>query len=371
MKRLLTLVWKEFAHLKRDPITVRLIFFIPIFQTLLFGYAIDFDVKHLKTVVVDESRSYESRELVARLTASDYFRIVRYAGSLDEMGRDLDAARASVGLVIDRDYGKDLRRGAPARALLVVNGSDNVVSSQAIAVASGVARQLSAGILMRKAGWEGTAPPVDLRVRAWYNPDLRTATFVIPGLLALILTFTLIPFTAVAIVREQERGTLEQLQLSPVSRLGLIVGKILPYLLIGLFQLTLVTGLMRFVFDIEIAGSVAGLYAAGIVFIFSVLGLGMLVSTAAKTQMQAIQLSFFFMLPFVFLSGYVFPIDGMPRIFQLITYFVPARYFIEVIRGIVLRGASLAELWRPVALLVLYAVLIVGAAAMKFRKRAA
>jgi ABC-2 type transport system permease protein len=371
MKRLLTLVWKEFAHLRRDPITVRLILFIPIFQTLLFGYAINFDVKHLKTVVVDESRSYESRELVARLTASDYFRIVKFVPSLFEMGRELDAAHASVGLVIDRDYGKNLRRGVPARALLVVNGSDNVVSSQAIAVASGVARQLSAGILMRKAGWEDAAPPVDLRVRAWYNPDLRTATFVIPGLIALILTFTLIPFTAVAIVREKERGTLEQLQLSPVSRVGLIVGKILPFLLIGLFQLTLVVVLMRFVFDIEIAGSLAGLYTAGIVFIFSVLGLGMLVSTAAKTQMQAIQLSFFFMLPFVFLSGYVFPIDGMPRIFQLITYLVPARYFIEVIRGVVLRGAGLAELWRPVALLVLYTVVIVGAAALKFRKRAA
>jgi ABC-2 type transport system permease protein len=371
VKRLRTLVWKEFAHLRRDPITVRLIFFIPIFQTLLFGYAINFDVKRLRTVVVDESRSYESRELVAKLTASDYFRIVRYAPSMEEMGRDLDADHASVGLVVDRDFAKDLRRGAPARALLVVNASDNVVSGQAMAVASGVARQLSGAILVRRAHWTGPDPPVDMRVRAWYNPDLRTATFVIPGLLALILTFTLIPFTAVAIVREQERGTLEQLQLSPVSRVGLIVGKILPFLLIGLFQLTLVTGLMRFVFDIEIAGSVAALYAVGVVFIFAVLGLGMLVSTVAKTQMQAIQLSFFFMLPFVFLSGYVFPIDGMPRFFQLVTFLVPARYFIEVIRGIVLRGASLLDLWRPVALLLLYAVLIVGAAALKFRKRAA
>ncbi|HQR44935.1 MAG TPA: ABC transporter permease [Thermoanaerobaculia bacterium] len=371
MKRLLTLVWKEFAHLRRDPITVRLIFFIPIFQTLLFGFAIDFDVKQLKTVVVDESRSFESRELVAKLTASDYFRVVTTADTLEAMGRELDAAHAAVGLVIDREYARNLRRGVPAEVLLVVNGSDNVVSSQAIAVASGVARQLSAGILLRRAGWKGADPPVDLRVRAWYNPELRTATFVIPGLLALILTFTLIPFTAVAIVREEERGTLEQLRLSPVSRLGLVVGKILPFLLIGLLQMTLVTGLMRFVFGIEVVGSVAGLYAAGLVFIFCVLGLGMLVSTAAKTQMQAVQLSFFFLLPFVFLSGYVFPIDGMPRFFQLLTYLIPARYFIEVIRGIVLRGAGLADLWPSVALLVLYAVVIVGAAALKFRKRAA
>jgi len=371
VKRLLTLVWKEFAHLKRDPITVRLIFFIPIFQTLLFGYAINFDVKNLRTVVVDESRSFESREFVSRLTASDYFRIVKYVDTLDEMGRELDAARAVAGLVLDRDFGKDVRAGRPARALLVVNGSDNVVSGQGIAVASGVAREMSTELLARRARWTEGAPPVDLRVRPLYNPDLRTATFVIPGLLALILTFTLIPFTAGAIVREQERGTLEQLQLSPVSPAGLVVGKILPFLLIGLFQLTLVVFLMRVVFSIPIAGSLLGLYAAGLIFIFAVLGLGMLISTVAKTQMQAVQLSFFFMLPFVFLSGYVFPIDGMPRIFQLLTYLIPARYFIEVIRGIVLRGATLAEMWRSVALLVLYAVVIVGAAALKFRKRAA
>jgi ABC-2 type transport system permease protein len=371
VKRLRTLVWKEFAHLRRDPITVRLIFFIPIFQTLLFGYAINFDVRNLRTVVVDESRSFESREFVARLTASDYFRIVTYADSMEAMGRELDSARAVAGIVLDRDFGKNVRAGRPARALLVVNGSDNVVSGQGIAVASGVARQMSAALLARRAHVTAGRPLVDLRVRPLYNPDLRTATFVIPGLIAIILTFTLIPFTAGAIVREQERGTLEQLQLSPVSRLGLIVGKLLPFLLIGLFQLTLVVVLMRFVFAIPIAGSVAGLYAAGVVFICSVLGLGMLISTVAKTQMQATQLSFFFMLPVVFLSGYVFPIDGMPRIFQLITYLIPARYFIEVIRGIVLRGATLAEMWRSVLLLVLYAVVIVGAAAWKFRRRTA
>jgi ABC-2 type transport system permease protein len=371
VKRLLTLVWKEFTQLRRDPITIRLIIFIPVFQTLLFGYAINFDVKHLPTVLLDESRSPESRDLVARLTASEYFRIVRSVDSMEEMGRELDAAHAVAALVVDRNYGKDLSRGAPARALLVVNASDNVVSNQAIAVASGVARQLSLATLVRKAGWRKDALPVDLRVRAWYNPDLRTATFVIPGLMGLILTFTLIPFTAAAIVRERERGTLEPLQLSPVPRLGLILGKILPFLLIGLFQLTLVTLLMRFLFAIPIAGSVAALYAAGLMYIGAVLSLGILVSTVAKTQMQALQLSFLFMLPAVFLSGYVFPIDGMPWFFQLVTYLVPLRFFIEVIRGVVLRGADFGELWRPVALLVLYTVTLVTAATLRFRKSAA
>jgi ABC-2 type transport system permease protein len=371
MRRLLALVRKEFLQLSRDRVTLRMIVVIPVLQTLIFGFAIDYDVKHLKTVVFDEDRSFESRELVAKLAASDYFRILGSVDSFDELQRELDMARASVGLVIDRDYGKNLRGGRAAGALLVVNASDTVVSSQAMGVAGGVAMKLSLSVLAPRAGWRAGALPVDLRLRAWYNPDLKTATFIVPGLIAILLTFTLIQFTAMAIVRERERGTLEQLQVTPFTRLELILGKILPYLAIGVFQLTLVVLLMRFVFAVPIAGSLAGLYASGLVFIAAVLGLGMLVSTVAKTQMQAMQMSFFFMLPFVFLSGYVFPIDGMPPVFQLVTYLIPARYFIEVIRGIVLRGAGFADLWQPVAALVVYTVLIVGVAVFRFRKTSA
>ena len=302
MRRLRALMTKEFRQLLRDRVTLRMIVLIPVMQTMIFGFAIDYDVKHLATVVLDEDRSFESRELVAKLTASEYFRVLGAVGSFEEMQRELDANRASVGLVIDRDYGKNRRSGHAARALLVVNASDTVVSSQAMGVAGGVATQLSIATIARRAGWRADALPVDLRVRAWYNPDLKTSTFIVPGLLAILLTFTLVQFTAMAIVRERERGTLEQLQVTPFTRLELILGKILPYLLIGLFQLTLVLVLMRFVFQIPIAGSLLGLYAAGLVFIAAVLGLGMLVSTVAKTQMQAMQMSFFFMLPFVFLS---------------------------------------------------------------------
>jgi len=370
VRRLLALVRKEFLQLFRDRVTLRMIVLIPVMQTIIFGFAIDYDVKHLKTVVLDEDGSWESRELVSKLTASDYFEVVGRADSLAAVNRELDAARASVGLVIGRDYGKDLRRGRPAEALLLVNASDTVVANQAMGVAGGVSGSLSLGALARRAGWKADGLPVDLRVRAWYNPDLRTSTFIVPGLLAVLLSFTLIQFTAMAIVRERERGTLEQLQVTPFTRLELILGKILPYLLIGLFQLTLVVLLMVFVFDVPIAGSVVGLYAAGLVFIAAVLGLGMVVSTVAKTQMQAMQISFFFMLPFVFLSGYVFPIDGMPKGFQYVTTLIPARYFIEVIRGIVLRGAGLSDLWQPVAALVLFTVLIVGTAVVRFRKTA-
>lgn len=368
MNRLLALMRKEFLQLRRDRITLRMLVMIPVMQTLVFGYAINFDVKHMKMVVYDEDGSFDSRELVAKMTASEYFDVTGSVSSFGELRRQLDSGLATCGLVIDADYGANRHRGVPARALLIVNASDTTTSSQTMSIAAGVANQLSVQTLARKAGWKDASLPVDLRVRPWYNPDLKTATFIIPGLIAILLTFTLIQFTAMAIVRERERGTLEQLQVTPVTRLEIILGKIFPFVLIGVFQLTLIVVLMLFLFRVPIAGSIVDLYLAGLLFIAAVLGLGMLLSTVAKTQMQAMQLSFLFLLPFVFLSGYVFPIAGMPKVFQLITYIIPARYFIEVIRGIVLRGASLAELWEPMAWLTFYTVLIIGAAVLRFKK---
>ncbi len=371
MSRLLALVRKEFLQLRRDTITLRMIVMVPILQTLIFGYAINYDVKHLKTVVLDEDKSYDSRELVAKMTASEYFDIVKHVGFEAELRHEIDAGHASVGLVIDRDYGKNRRRGTSARALLVVNASDTTTASQAMAIAGGISSQLSLRTLAAKAGWKESGPPVDLRVRPWYNPDLRTATFIIPGLIAILLTFTLIQFTAMAIVRERERGTLEQLQVTPVTRVELILGKIAPFVVIGVFQLTLIIVLMRFLFQVPIAGSIVELYLVGLMFIAAVLGLGMLLSTIATTQMQAMQMSFFFLLPFVFLSGYVFPIDGMPKFFQYITYLIPAKYFIQVVRGIVLRGAGLTELWEPVLWLTFYTLAIIGLAVSRFHKTTA
>jgi ABC-2 type transport system permease protein len=207
-----------------------------------------------------------------------------------------------------------------------------------------------------------------VRIRPWYNPDLRTAAFVIPGLIAIMLTFTLVPFTATAIVRERERGTLEQLMVSPLTRFELILGKIAPFIFIGYLQLTIIVLLMLYVFAIPIAGSILELYLIAFLFIAGVLGLGILMSTLAKTQMQATQMSFFVMLPFVFLSGFVFPIEGMPVFFQYISRLIPARYFIEVLRGIVLRGAALGELSEPILWLAGYTVLIIGLAVVRFKK---
>jgi ABC-2 type transport system permease protein len=371
MHRLLALTWKEFMQLKRDRLTLRMIILVPLMQTLIFGFAINYDVKHLPTVVLDESRSYDSRELVAKMTASGYFEIVGAVDSFDALRRVIDGGRASVGLVIHRDFGRNRHRGVPAEALLIVNASDTTTATQAMAIAGGISTGLSVETLARQAGWRHQQLPVDVRVRPWYNADLRTATFILAGLIAIILTFTLIQFTAGAIVRERERGTLEQLQVTPLRRWEIIVGKICPFILIGYVQLTLTLLLMRYLFDIHVQGSLVSLYLVGFVFISAVLGLGILISTVARTQMQASQLSILFLLPFVFLSGYIFPIDGMPRFFQWVSLLIPARYFIEVTRGIVLRGASLAELAEPLAYLSVFAVGIIGLAVVRFKKTAA
>jgi ABC-2 type transport system permease protein len=371
MKRLFALTWKEFLQLKRDRMTLRMIVMVPVMQTLIFGYAINYDVKHLRTVVLDESRTYDSREFVAKMTGTGYFDVVKHVDSMDDMRREIDGGHASVGLVFDRDFGKNRHRGRPAEAFLIVNASDTTTSSQAMSIMSGISQTMSIQTLARRGNWTYRQLPVDVRVRPWYNPDLKTARFIIPGLIAIILTFTLIQFTAIAIVRERERGTLEQLQVTPATRSELILGKILPFIAIGHFQFTLTILLMRFLFGIEIVGSIFQLYLVGFLFMAAVLGLGMLISTIAQTQMQATQMSMFFLLPFVFLSGYVFPIEGMPTIFRYISNVIPAKYFISVIRGIVLRGASITELWQPTAMLAIYTFLIIALAVARFKKTTA
>ena len=338
MNKFLAFVKKEFRHILRDKRTLLILLGMPVAQVIIFGYAINYDVKNLRTVVLDESRSYDSRELVAKMGATGYFRIIGHVDSMDEMQREIDSARASVGLIIDRDYGKNRHRGLPADAFLIVNASDTTTSSQAMSIMSGISQTMSIQTLARRGDWTYKQLPINVRVRPWYNPDLKTSRFIIPGLIAIILTFTLIQFTAGAIVRERD------------------------------FQFTLTLLLMRFLFKIEIMGSVLELYVVGFLFMGAVLGLGMLISTIAQTQMQASQMSMFFLLPFVFLSGYVFPIDGMPKVFQWISMAIPAKYFIEVIRGIVLRGASIADLWKPTALLATYTTLIITLAVVRFKK---
>jgi ABC-2 type transport system permease protein len=235
---------------------------------------------------------------------------------------------------------------------------------------SGIASGISLKVLSTKAGWKAQATPVDLRIRPWYNPELRTADFIIPGLIAIVLTFTLVQFTAISVVKERELGTLEQLQVTPITRWQLIVGKILPFVLIGYVQTFLMVVLMGWLFEVHPQGSVAALYLLTGLYIAAVLGLGILISTIAQTQMQASNMSMMLVMPFVFLSGYVFPIGGMPTIFQWMCKLVPANYAIQILRGIVLRGATMRDLSEPIFWLSLYTVGIIGLAVVRFKKTA-
>jgi ABC transporter DrrB family efflux protein len=370
MRRLLALTWKELLQIKRDPMTMKMIVMVPVMQLLIFGYAINYDVKHMTTVVMDESRTYESRELVDKMQATGYFDIIGRVDSYQELRTSIDSAKALVGLVIDRDFGKDSHRGAPAKAFLIVNASDSTTSNQATGIVSGIASGISLKVLSTKAGWKSHTTPVDLRIRPWYNPELRTADFIIPGLIAIVLTFTLVQFTAISVVKERELGTLEQLQVTPITRWQLIVGKILPFVLIGYVQTLLMVVLMGFLFEVHPQGSVAALYLLTGLYIAAVLGLGILISTIAQTQMQASNMSMMLVMPFVFLSGYVFPIGGMPMIFQWLCKLVPANYAIQILRGIVLRGATMRDLREPIFWLSLYTVGIIGLAVIRFKKTA-
>jgi ABC-2 type transport system permease protein len=370
MNRLIALTRKELRQLSRDHMSIRMIVFVPVMQLIIFGYAINYDVKHLRTVVLDESRSYESRELVAKMEASEYFDVIGRVDSYAALQDAIDSAGAVAGLVIDRDFGKNRHRGTPAEALLVVNASDSTTSQQAMSVASGIANRLSVQLLGRQAGWTAGGLPVDVRLRPWYNPELKTTNFIIPGLVAIVLTFTLVQFTANGIVKEREFGTLEQLQVTPITRIELILGKIVPFVLIGYVQLTILVVMQEWLFGVETVGSMVAMYALNGLYIAAVLGLGILISTIATTQMQATQLSMMLMLPFVFLSGYIFPIDGMPTIFQWLSTLVPAKYAMQILRGLVLRGATVAELAQPIAMLALYTVVIISLAVLRFKKTA-
>ena len=370
MRRMLALAWKELLQIRRDSMTMRMIVGVPIMQLVIFGYAINYDVKHMAAVVLDDSRSFESRELVAKMEATGYFDIIGRVDSYAQMRTAIDSAQAMAGLVIDRDFGKDTHRGAPARALLIVNASDSTTSNQAMGIVNGIASGISAGTLAQLADWTAPGKPVDVRVRPWYNPELRTANFIIPGLIAIVLTFTLVQFTAISIVKERELGTLEQLQVTPITRAELILGKILPFLLIGYVQTVLMVVMMGWLFDVHVQGSMAALFVLSGLYIAAVLGIGTLISTIAETQMQASSLSMMLALPFVFLSGYVFPIGGMPAIFQWLTQLVPANYAIQILRGIVLRGATMRDLVAPIAWLTIYTVGIIGLAVVRFKKTA-
>jgi ABC-2 type transport system permease protein len=366
LRRLRAVALKEVRQLSRDRVTFGMIVGVPLLQIMLFGYAINFDVRHLSTVVQDEANTSMSRELIAQLRATQVVDVRYMANSSAELDRLLREGRASMAVVIPRDFERRLQSNTRPVLQILVDGSQPSLSG----VAAGLANLplLTRHGIGPYAGGKRMAPR-RVEVRTLYNPEKRTAVQIVPALIGVILSMTMVLFTSGAIVRERERGNLELLIATPLGGLELMVGKLLPYVGIGLIQTTIILIVGSLLFNVPVVGSFLDLYVAALLFIAASLGLGLFVSTLAQTQFQAFQLAFVTMLPSILLSGFMFPFEGMPRVVQWIAEILPLTHFNVIIRGVMLRGAELPELWPQVAKLVLFIAVMLLIAVARFKKR--
>lgn len=366
LRRLRAVAVKEIRQLSRDRVTFGMIVGVPMMQMLLFGYAINFDVRNLATVVQDQANTSMSRELLAQLTATQVVNVQYVTDSAEELDRLMREGRASLGVVIPGDFERRLQSDTRPVVQILVDGSQTGLSG----VAAGIAQM---PLLTR----HGTGPyaggkrmaPRRIEVRTLYNPEKRTAVQIVPALIGVILSMTMVLFTSGAIVRERERGNLELLIATPLGRLELMVGKLLPYVGIGLIQTTLILVVGSALFTVPVVGSLWQLYAAALMFIAASLGLGLFVSTLAQTQFQAFQLAFVTMLPSILLSGFMFPFEGMPQAAQWLAQVLPLTHFNVMIRGIMLRGADLPEVWPQIAKLAAFITIMLAIAVARFKKR--
>ena len=358
------MLWKEFVQMRRDRLTLAMLVLFPALQLVLFG-SIRTEVRHLPTVVMDESRSEQSRTLVSVLEQTQNFDIIGNVGDRTELKRRMDSREARAAIVIPPDFQPDIKRGRTAQAQLMIDASDPLASSAAISGASlasaAMAADLAAARGMR-------APPLEVRVRPWYNPGLDSAVFIVPGIIGVLLTITLLTITGMAIVREREKGTLEQLIVTPIGKGSMMLGKLLPFVIVGYVQMVSVLVLGRWIFDVPMRGSLPLLFAITLGFIAANLSLGLLVSTVTRTQIQAIQLSIFFLLPNILLSGFVFPREAMPAFAQRIGDVLPLTYYLVVLRGILLKGIGIEHLWRETAILFGIAALLLAISIRRFSK---
>ena len=361
------ILFKEFIIVWRDPMTLFFMFFPPLVEMIAFGYALDTDVKHMAMMILNEDRTVESRQLIDRFVNTETFRVVGEVQSIDAMSSEIRKGNAYVGLQIPPHFTRDVRAGFPAQVQLLVDGSNSTTALQALNTALGVALTQSLESLMRETGRR--APPIEIRPQMLYNPTMRSPNFYIPGVIGIVLQIGTTFATAMAVVREREKGTLEQLLVSPLSRWGLMLGKLVPYLCIGMTMSVLLFAIMRFLFHVPIAGNVVSMMFATLVYVFALLSLGLLVATKAENQMQALQMSMTFMLPSVFFSGFIFPRETMPWIFYWLGALMPATYFISLMRAIILRGANLFEYWPHLVVLIIMSILLFVLCALRFRKK--
>jgi len=359
------MLWKEFLQLRRDRLTFAMMTLLPAMQLLLFGYAVQTDVRRLPTVVVDESRSSESRALIRVLANTDNFTFVAALPDRASAKRWIERGAARVALVIPPEYQRNIGSGNTGVAQMLIDAADPQSSGAAISGAQLAAQARGAQLL---ASQYKIRPPVEIRVRPWYNPAQKSATFIVPGIVGILLTITMTLIASAAIVKERERGTLEQLIVTPIGRTSLMLGKLVPFVLVGYVQMTVVLALGVIFFDIPIMGSLVLLYALALVFIVASLGVGLLISTVARSQVQAMQLGYFFMLPNILLSGYIFPRAAMPEPAQWIGAALPLTWFLDILRGVLLKGVGMRDLWTQLGVLSALSFVLLVVSVRRFSK---
>jgi ABC-2 type transport system permease protein len=355
---------KEFIQMRRDRLTLAMMMGIPAIQLALFGYAIRTEVRHLPMVVLDESQSPESRALVQTLVNTGNFDLAGMVHDRDEITRAIGRGSARAAVVIPPEYQHDLKRGRGAHAQIIVDAADPLGASAAISGAAQAGLERTIEILAQK----GLAPPVTVNVRPWYNPGLRSAVYIVPGIIGVLLSMTMVVIAGVAIVREKERGTLEQLVVTPIGKTSLMLGKIIPFLLVGFVQVTVILILGRLLFHVPFRGNLLNLYIVALPFIVASLAVGLFISTLVSTQTQAMQLGFFYLMPNILLSGFMFPREAMPAPAQWLGAALPLTYFLRVLRGILLRGTGWYAYWKEALTLVGFSVLLIGLSVRRFHK---
>jgi ABC-2 type transport system permease protein len=373
MRRIRFLIRKELQEIRRNPRLLPVVIVAPIIQLILLGYAATTDVRDVPIVVMDADRSARSRALVEQFAASRYFRIVDVVGSVNEIEPFLADGQAWMALSIPANYARNIDAGRPVAVQVVADGSDASSTTMALGYASGLvagyAEQLVAGRLPAGAPRIGRVSAV---VRVWFNPQLESRFFMVPGVLALLLMLMTAVLSSMGIVREKELGTLEQLNVTPLRRWELIVGKLLPYAIIGMVDVFLVVAVAMFWFEVPMRGSLPLLVGLSAVYLLSTLGIGLFVSTISSTQQQAMLTAvFFFLMPMIYLSGFVFPIENMPASIQPLTYLIPLRYYLVIVRGIFLKGVGLETFWPDALALFGWGIVVLGLATARSRKRVA
>jgi len=368
-ERLRAMVKKEFVQMRRDPATLRLMLVVPVMQLLIFGYAIRTDVRHLPMVVFDQSHTQQSRAFVQSLIATDDFVVQREVHSYAEAIAAVDAGRARSAVILPPDFARRLKRGSTAPVQVLVDASDPTASQSAIAAAQMVGQRWNIALVAARTGVDlATRLPVDVRVRPLYNPALANVMFVVPGLVGIILSNILIIITALAIVRERESGTLEQLIVTPLARWEIMLGKIAPYVLVGYVQMTTVLLVGHFLFHVPVRGPLLALYATTFLFIVANLGLGLFISTLGRTQTQVTQTAFLFLLPNVLLAGFMFPREAMPVAARAFGWLLPLTFYLQLVRGIILKGNGLTQVWPQALALAVFALAFFTFATRRFSK---